>query len=127
MKYTKTLLRAIVLFGIVALSLYALQEVNLAGKWNGRMQIPNFGTYEMTMVLEKTDSGYKGTVSDTMGYIAEGTEIEDLDVDDNELYGWFELTDGSVVTLHLTADGEIMTGEAERNGGVVSCVFVREK
>ena len=52
--------------------------------------------------------------------------VQDLKVDGNDLSGWFELTDGSVVSLSLTADGDIMTGEAEREGGVVSCAFVRE-
>jgi len=50
MKYTTLLLRVIVLFGITILSVYALQEANMEGKWNGKMAIPNFGTYEMTMI-----------------------------------------------------------------------------
>ena len=74
------------------------------------MHIPNFGPYEMTMALEKTDSGYEGTVSDTIGYIAEDTIIQELKIESNQLSCWFEMTD-----------------EAERAGGVVSCVFVRDK
>lgn len=127
MKYTTLLLRVIVLFGITILSVYALQEANMEGKWNGKMAIPNFGTYEMTMVLEKTDSGYKGKVNDTVGYIAEDTEIQDIKIEGNQLSCWFDLTDGTIVNLTLTADGDTMIGEAEREGGIVSCVFVREK
>jgi len=127
MKYTTLLLRVIVLFGITILSVYALQEANMEGKWNGKMAIPNFGTYEMTMVLEKTDSGYKGKVNDTVGYIAKDTEIQDIKIEGNQLSCWFDLTDGTIVNLTLTADGDTMIGEAEREGGIVSCVFVREK
>jgi len=92
-----------------------------------KMHIPNFGPYDMTMVLEKTDSDYEGTVSDTIGYIAEDTIIQELKVEGNQLSCWFEMTDDSVCYLNLTEEDGIMTGEAERAGGVVSCVFVREK
>jgi hypothetical protein len=91
------------------------------------MHIPNFGPYEMTMVLKKVDSDYEGTVSDTMGYIAEDTPIQELHIEGNQLSCWFEMTDDSVCYLNLTEEDGIMTGEAERSGGVVSCVFVREK
>jgi hypothetical protein len=91
------------------------------------MHIPNFGPYEMTMVLKKVDLGYEGIVSDTMGYIAEDTAIQELEVEGNQLSCWFEMTDNAVCYLNLTEDDGIMIGEAERGGGVVSCVFVREK
>jgi hypothetical protein len=123
----KAYLRIIVLFGITILSLHAMKAVDLTGIWEGKMHIPNFGPYEMTMVLKKTDSDYEGTVFDTMGYIAEDTVIQELTVDGNQLSGWFEMTDDSVCYLSLTEEDGIMTGEAERSGGVVSCVFVRER
>jgi hypothetical protein len=127
MKFKRAYLSTIVLCGLVILSLFAVQEEDLSGKWEGKMHIPNFGPYEMTMVLKKADSGYEGTVSDTIGYIAEDTAIQELQVDDNQLSCWFEMTDDSVCYLNLTEEDGIMTGEAEREGGVVSCVFVREK
>ena len=113
------------LIGVVNPSVNALQENDLTGTWNGTMEIPNFGTYEMVLVLEKSNGVYKGGVADDMGYIAEGTEVENLEIDRTSLSCEFGLTDGSVVTLTLEADGDTMTGEAERDGGVVSCVFVR--
>jgi hypothetical protein len=127
MKSTKAVLRGIIFFGIAILSIFAMQAEDLSGTWNGKMHIPNFGPYEMTMVLKKTDSGYEGMVSDTMGYIAEDTIIQELKVEGNQLSCWFEMTDDSVCYLYLTEEDGIMTGEAERAGGVVSCVFVREK
>ncbi|UCC41291.1 MAG: hypothetical protein JSV96_07675 [Candidatus Aminicenantes bacterium] len=127
MKHTRALVRAFVFLGIATLAVYALQIEDLEGTWNGKMQIPNFGRYEMTLVLEKTESGYKGKVSDTAGYIAEGTEIEGLKIEDSQLFCSFELTDETTVYLSLTVEGDIMSGDAEREGGVVSCVFVREK
>ncbi len=127
MTYKRLILSATVLFGISFLTLQAIQTEDLTGTWKGKMHIPNFGPYEMTMVLEKTDSGYEGTVSDSMGYIAEDTPIQELQVENNQLSCWFEMTDDSVCYLNLTEEEGIMTGEAERAGGVVSCVFVREK
>jgi hypothetical protein len=91
------------------------------------MHIPNFGPYEMTLVLKKAESGYEGTVSDTMGYIAEDTPIQELQIEGNQLSCWFEMTDESVCYLNLTEEDGIMTGETERSGGVVSCLFVRKK
>ena len=120
-------LSTIVLFGIAILSLHAMKAVDLSGTWEGKMHIPNFGRYEMTMTLEKTDAGYEGTVSDTMGYIAEETIIQELEVEGNQLSCWFEMTDDSVCYLNLTEEDGIMIGEAERTGGVVSCVFVKKK
>lgn len=120
-------LSMIVFFGAAILSLHAMQTEDLTGTWRGKMHIPNFGPYEMTMVLEKTDSGYEGTVSDSMGYIAEDTPMQELQVEGNALSCWFEMTDDSVCYLNLTEEDGIMTGEAERGGGVVSCVFVRKK
>jgi hypothetical protein len=122
----KTILGALVLICIAVLSLSALQSTDLTGTWKGKMHIPNFGPYEMTLVLEKMDTGYEGTVSDTMGYIAEDTPVQELQIQDNELSCWFEMTDDSVCYLTLTEEDGIMTGEAERSGGVVSCVFVRK-
>lgn len=117
----------IVLFGAAIFSLHAMQAEDLAGTWKGKMHIPNFGPYEMDMVLKKVDSGYEGTVSDAMGYIAEDTPLQELQVEGNQLSCWFEMTDGSVCYLNLTEEDGIMTGEAERGGGVVSCVFVRKE
>jgi hypothetical protein len=127
MTYKRVILSATVLFGITILTLQAIQPEDLTGTWKGKMHIPNFGPYEMAMVIEKTDSGYEGTVSDTMGYIAEDTPIQELQVENSQLSCWFEMTDDSVCYLNLTEEDGIMTGEAERAGGVVSCVFVREK
>ena len=79
------------------------------------------------LVLEKKNSEYRGTVSDDMGHIAKGTEVENLEIKGYELSCTFNLADDSTVYLTLKADGDTMTGEAERNGGVVSCIFVREK
>ena len=123
----KTGLTMIMLFGAAVFSLFAIQTGDLSGTWNGKMHIPNFGPYEMVLVIKKVDSGYEGTVSDTMGYIAEDTPVQELQVENNQLSCWFEMTDDSVCYLTLTEDDGIMTGEAERAGGVVSCVFVREK
>ncbi len=127
MKILKIVLFAFFVWGIIMPSIYAISNSDLTGTWNGTMEIPNFGTYEMVLVLEKSNGEYKGIVSDDMGYIAEGTEVENLEIDGTSLSCEFGLTDGSVVTLTLEAHGAKMTGEAERDGGVVSCIFVREK
>jgi hypothetical protein len=127
MKILKILLIALFLLGVVNPSVYAFQENDLIGIWNGSMEIPDFGTYEMVLVLEKSNREYKGKVSDDMGYIAEGIEVESLEIDGNKLSCTFGLTDGSTAYLTLERDGDTMNGEAERDGGVVSCVFKREK
>jgi hypothetical protein len=127
MRILKVFLIAVSLIGVVNPSVNALQENDLTGTWNGTMEIPNFGTYEMVLVLEKSNGVYKGAVSDDMGYIAEGTEVENLEIDGTSLSCEFGLTDGTVVYLTLETASDKMTGEAERDGGVVSCVFVREK
>jgi hypothetical protein len=126
MKTFKILWIAVFLVGVINPSINALRDNDLAGIWTGTMEIPSFGTYEMVLVLEKSNGEYKGTVSDDMEYIAEGTKVENLKMDGNKLSCEFGLTDGSVVYLTLEAEGNRMTGEAERDGGVVSCMFIKE-
>jgi hypothetical protein len=125
--YKKILLSTVVLTGIAVFSVYPILTEDLSGIWKGKMHIPNFGPYEMTLMLKKVDSGYEGTVSDTMGYIAEETPVQELQIQDHELSCWFTMTDDSTCYLILTEEDGIMTGEAELSGGVVSCVFVRKK
>ena len=121
MKVLRILLMAVFVLGVAILSIFALQDVDLVGTWNGKMEIPNFGPYEMTLVLEKTNSEYKGTVPDIIFF-----DLIMPKIDGNKLSCTFDLADGSTVYLTLDADGDTMNGEAEREGSAVSCVFIRE-
>lgn len=102
MKIVKFLLVAKFIFGIAIPYVYGLQDVDSIGAWNGKMEIPNFGPYEITLVLEKTNSKYKGTVSDDMDHIAEGKEFLKVKTNGNILSCTFDLADGSTVCLSLS-------------------------
>jgi hypothetical protein len=55
------------------------------------------------------------------------TQVQDFKIEGNKLTGKFDGTDGSVVSLSLTVDGDSMTGEAVREGSAAPCVFEKEK
>jgi hypothetical protein len=127
MKKRKVLINSAILFYLTILCSGVLQAGDISGKWNGKIEIPDYGTYEMVMVIEKTDSGFKAKVSDTVGYIADGTEVKALKIEGNKLTGSFDGTDNTVVTLNLTVEGDSMAGEAVRMGNSAPCVFEKEK
>ncbi len=91
------------------------------------MQIPNFGPYEVTIFLKKTDQNYVGTVNDTVGYVDKDTPLENIRLDEDSFYFEFKLTTSESVHVALSVKGEIMIGDVERNGNVVPAAFARLK
>jgi len=101
----------------------AASAPDLAGTWIGKTEVPDQGTDEVTLVLKKDEKGYTGTVVDTLGLIAKDTEIMDVKVEGNEISFRFPLTDGAMISVKMTADGNKMAGawvHPEGDTGVLS-------
>lgn len=94
----------------ILFSTAAASAPDLAGTWIGKTEVPDQGTDEVTLVLKKDEKGYTGTVVDTLGLIAKDTEIMDVTVEGNEISFRFPLTDGAMISVKMTVDGDKMAG-----------------
>jgi hypothetical protein len=94
----------------ILFSTAAASAPDLAGTWIGKTEVPDQGPDEVTLVLKKDEKGYTGTVVDTLGLIAKDTEIMDVTVEGNEISFRFPLTDGAMISVKMTVDGDKMAG-----------------
>jgi hypothetical protein len=90
---------------------------DFAGTWRGKTEVPDQGRDDIVLVLEKTEDGYRGTVTDSLELIAHETVLLDIKVEGNGLSFRFPLVDDSMVVIKLTVEGDKMTGTWEHSGG----------
>jgi hypothetical protein len=117
---TKTSILTLSVFFLVMASgfVFGLQS-DISGTWVGETEVPDQGTDEMTMVIEKSDGDYTATISDSFGMLLD-TECEDLEYKDNTLSFNISIFDGysdMTVYIILKVDGDTMTGHWETEDG----------
>jgi len=101
---------------------------DISGTWVGETEIPDQGTDEMTMVLEKAGDTYTGTISDSFGMLIDA-ECEDLEYKDNVLTFNISIYDGySTLTVYLTlkVEGNTMTGQWETAEGDTGAITMEK-
>jgi len=104
------------------------QTADFAGTWLGKTEIPDVGVDELTLVLEKTPTGYKGKVSDTLGMLTPETELRDVQLTGNEIACSCLLADGAEVKFKMKLDGDKIIGVWEhQSGGIGTMEFARKK
>jgi hypothetical protein len=117
---TKTSILTLSLFSFVLISGFAHGfQVNISGTWIGETEIPNQGTDELTLVLEKANGGYTATISDSFGMLMDA-ECEDLKYENNTLSFNINIFDGysdMTVFISLKVEGSTMTGYWETEEG----------
>ena len=96
------------------------QEVDLSGTWEGKTEVPDSPEPDqLTLVLEKIDGEYSGTINDSLGF-AEDAELKDIKFEDNTLTFSFTIFDGfnySTIYTTLTVEGNKMSGNWESEDG----------
>lgn len=96
------------------------EEADLSGKWVGTTEIPDAPeTDEVTLILEKENGQYSGTVSDSLGMVTDAV-IEEVEFKDNTLTFNFTTFDGYEylkVYITLKVEGDTMTGYWETDDG----------
>lgn len=96
------------------------QEVDLSGTWEGKTEVPDSPEPDqLTLVLEKIDGEYSGTINDSLGF-AEDAELEDIEFEGNTLTFSFTIFDGfdySTIYATLTVEGNRMSGNWESEDG----------
>ncbi|NIO49902.1 MAG: hypothetical protein GTN73_10800 [Candidatus Aminicenantes bacterium] len=106
------------------------QEVDLSGTWEGTSEIPEEPEPDqITLVLEKIDGEYSGTVNDSLGF-AEDAEVEDIEFKDNTLKFTFTIFNGfeyMKVYTTLTVEGDKMSGYWETEDGNSATIELKRK
>jgi len=113
-------------FFILAGALAAAPD--FVGAWIGKTEIPEAGIDELTLVIQKKEAAYFGAISDTLGYLAPGTELKEIKVDGDVMAFQFYLVDGSLMSGKLTLKDETMTGTwIHPEGNSAEMKFERKK
>ncbi|MGD9344612.1 MAG: hypothetical protein PVH84_02035 [Candidatus Aminicenantes bacterium] len=102
---------------------------DISGTWVGETEIPDQGTDELTMVLEKAGDTYTGILSDSFGMLID-TECDDLEYKDNVLTFNISIYDGySSMTVYITlkVEGNTMTGQWETAEGDTGALTMEKK
>jgi hypothetical protein len=98
-----------------------------AGLWIGTTEVPNQGTDQVRLAITRTDGGYGGLMTDSLGVVA-GEPLRDVRFADGVLTLGFSLTDGTPMTMTLKVTGDRMAGEWRHpEGEAGAIVFERKK
>ena len=101
---------------------------DISGTWVGETEIPDQGTDELTLVLEKAGDTYTGILSDSFGMLID-SECEDLEYKDNVLTFNISIYDGySSMTVYITLkiEGNTMTGQWETAEGDTGAITMEK-
>ena len=116
----KASILTLVIFALAMMStLVYSYEADISGTWVGETEVPEQGTDEMTLVIEKTDGEYAATISDSFGMLMD-TECEDLEYKNDTLSFNMSIFDGySDMTVYITlkVEGDTMAGHWETEDG----------
>jgi len=80
------------------------------GTWIGTAELTDQTIDEVTVVLEKTETGYKGKVGDALGVLAPETPLTEVSFDGKELKMIFPTAEGVVITILMKPEGEKLVG-----------------
>jgi len=96
------------------------QEVDITGTWKGETEVPDAPEPDkLTLVIEKTEGKYTGTITDSMGMLQDA-KCEDIELKDNTLTLNFYVFTGEEylrVYTTLTVEGNKMSGYWETEDG----------
>jgi hypothetical protein len=122
---TRPILAIVIVSALLLAS--AAQAADITGTWSGKTDVPEQGTDQVTLVLKKAAKGsYEGTISDSMGMIAAGTEIKNVTWADDVLTFSFTLTDGAEVKLTCRLENGKLNGGWTHQGGSTGTVVLEK-
>ncbi len=130
MKKTMSFLASIALLLGLTFTAGLGQGMDLSGTWQGTTEIPDSQEVdEVILVLEKTEQGYTGTLTDSLGF-AQHEEIENIEFEDSNLSFSFTIFNGEdylQIVMHLTIDSEnSMSGYWELEDGSSSSIQLKK-
>ena len=129
MKKTTSTVALIIFIFTLSCGISFCQDIDLSGTWVGETEVPDQGTDELTLVLEKKEGEYTGTISDSLGMLQD-VECEDIELKDNTLTLDFIFSDGydyMTVYITLTVEGDTMTGYWETEDGSTGSIILEKE
>lgn len=126
MRHLIALLAALVL--VLGAVLWAAPGAGIEGTWLGKAEVADVGIVELTMALTKTETGFTGVCSDSMGMLNKDTPLTEIKLAGDKLAFQFLLADGALIVVDLKLEGDKMTGSwthQEGDSGALS--FERKK
>ncbi|HSK10329.1 MAG TPA: hypothetical protein VK911_12195 [Vicinamibacterales bacterium] len=99
---------------------------NPTGMWVGTTSVPDQGTDQVTLTINKVKDGYAGTMTDTLGMVAKEA-LRDVQYADGVLTFSFSLTDGVGMSMKLKVAGDKMAGEWLHPGGDAGSITLERK
>jgi hypothetical protein len=110
----------LVFFVATAAAEAAAQSADLSGTWEGTAEVPDIQDLDkLTLVLEKNEGSYSGTITDSVGY-ANQADLENVEFKDSALSFSFQIFNGTsyqTILVTLTVDGNKMSGSWENDEG----------
>jgi len=129
MKKTTSTFALIIFIFTLSCGISFCQDIDLSGTWVGETEVPDQGTDELTLVLEKKEGEYTGTISDSLGMLQD-VECEDIEFEDSNLsFNFFIYDVYSIMTVYitLTVEGDTMTGYWETEDGSTGSVKLEKE
>lgn len=114
------------LAALVALTVPLWAAENPVGTWTGTTEVPDQGADEVTLTIAKSDAGYTGTMTDSLGMVAREA-LRDIAFADGVLTIGFALTDGTAMKMTLKVTGDTMVGEWRHPEGGVGAITLERK
>lgn len=130
MKKTPSILALLAFLLILTCGISFCEEIDLSGTWVGTTEVPDTPEPDkLTLVLEKMDGEYSGTISDSLGFAGDA-ECEDIEFKENTLTFNFTIYTGDEymqVYATMKVDGDKMSGYWEMEDGSSSSVELERK
>ena len=121
---------ALAVLALIAGAAYsqAPKKPDVIGTWLGTAVVGDGSQVEITVVIEKTEAGYSGKLSDSTGMVPE-TPLRQIALKDNKLTFEFDLLQGaetSLIKIELLLDKETLKGvwfDPDGNSGAIELAF----
>jgi hypothetical protein len=103
----------------------APKKPSVVGAWFGTAVVGDGSQVEITVVIDKTETGYTGKLSDTSGMVPE-SQLREIVFKDNKLTFEFDLVQGTgtmLIKIELVLENETLKGvwfDPDGNSGAIS-------
>jgi hypothetical protein len=134
-KHRRFVIALLVALGLAGTALASVPAIDLSGTWTGTFQDPHGNDTEYVFKLTKSGATYTGFVSDSKGFVPEGTPIKDVKTEGGRIAFSFTMVSGNGkkgdLRFDLAPEGDKLVGQflflVKGAGAGAPIEFVRKK